>query len=54
MHIPTATWHRFNGLQESVILEFSTHHEDEDCERDSESGPIPAAEFTAMRDRAGL
>lgn len=29
--------HRFTGLANSVIIEFSTHHEDEDSYRDPES-----------------
>jgi len=41
VHIPPRTPHRFSGLEESVILEFSTHHEDEDCVREEPSGPIP-------------
>jgi mannose-6-phosphate isomerase-like protein (cupin superfamily) len=32
--------HRFTGLIESVILEASTHHEDEDSYRLSESGKV--------------
>ena len=40
-HIPPGTPHRFNGLEESVILEVSTHHEDDDCLRDEPSGPVP-------------
>ncbi len=54
VHIPTGSWHRFTGLEESVILEFSTHHEDDDCERRTESGPVPPEELAGMRQRAGL
>jgi len=32
--------HRFTPLVDSKIIEFSTHHEDEDTYRDSESGPV--------------
>jgi mannose-6-phosphate isomerase-like protein (cupin superfamily) len=32
--------HRFTPLEDSRIIEFSTHHEDEDTYRDSESGQI--------------
>ncbi len=32
--------HRFTGLIDSKILEFSTHHEDEDSYRDEVSGKI--------------
>ncbi|MBU0614629.1 MAG: cupin domain-containing protein [Nanoarchaeota archaeon] len=30
--------HRFTGLEDSEIIEFSTHHEDSDSYRDEESG----------------
>ena len=30
--------HRFTGLKDSVIIEFSTHHKDEDSYRDEVSG----------------
>ena len=32
--------HRFTGLEDSEIMEFSTHHKDEDSYRDEESGRI--------------
>jgi len=32
--------HRFTGLEETRIIEFSTHHEDTDTYRDSQSGPV--------------
>ena len=32
--------HRFTGLEDSEILEFSTHHEDSDSYRDEVSGKI--------------
>lgn len=41
IHIPTGAWHRFSGIDDSVILEFSTRHRDEDVERREVSGPIP-------------
>jgi len=41
IHIPTGAWHRFSGIDDSVILEFSTRHRDEDVERREDSGPIP-------------
>jgi quercetin dioxygenase-like cupin family protein len=34
------TKHRFTGLEDSEIIEFSTHHEDEDSYRDEESKEI--------------
>jgi mannose-6-phosphate isomerase len=53
VHIPPGTPHRFSGLEESVILEFSTRHEDEDCVRDEPSGPIPEALFRGLLEAAG-
>lgn len=38
------TWHRFHGVESSLVLEVSTHHDDEDVERLTESvmcGPPP-------------
>ena len=32
--------HRFTGIVDSVILEFSTHHEDEDSYREEDGGAI--------------
>lgn len=32
-HIPPGMWHKFQGLEESVITEFSTHHNDKDVVR---------------------
>ncbi len=34
------TKHRFTGLENSEIMEFSTHHEDEDSYRDEVSGQV--------------
>lgn len=37
--------HRFTGLEESEIIEFSTHHEDEDSYRKVESGEVGTDEI---------
>lgn len=37
--------HRFTGLTDSIIIEFSTHHEDSDSYRDVESGRINLEEL---------
>jgi quercetin dioxygenase-like cupin family protein len=34
------TKHRFTGLEDSEIMEFSTHHEDSDSYRDEVSGKV--------------
>lgn len=38
IHITPNMWHRFTGLEDSEIFEFSTHHEDEDSYRNELSG----------------
>ena len=53
VHIPPRTPHRFSGLEESVILEVSTHHEDDDCIRDEPSGRIPADLLADLLRKAG-
>ncbi len=49
-HIPPKTVHRFSGLEDSEIIEFSTHHEDEDSYRLEKSGPFDLAAWTARSD----
>lgn len=40
IHITPMLKHRFTGLENSVMIEFSTHHEEEDSYREEESGKI--------------
>jgi len=40
MHIKPNMWHRFTGIVDSQILEFSTFHMDEDSYRRSNSGKV--------------
>jgi len=42
LRLTPGTWHRFTGIEETEFFEFSTHHEDSDTYRASESGPVPA------------
>lgn len=37
--------HRFTGLEDSEIIEFSTHHEDSDSYRDEVSGKVNLEEL---------
>lgn len=37
-HIPPGMWHKFQGLEDSVITEFSTHHNDKDVVRAGQQG----------------
>jgi quercetin dioxygenase-like cupin family protein len=48
-HIHPGEKHRFTGLEDSEIIEFSTHHIEEDSYRDEASGRVPEAEFAALR-----
>ena len=40
IHIAPFVSHRFTGLEDSEIIEFSTHHEDSDSYRLTESGKV--------------
>ena len=45
VHINIGARHRFTGIEDSEIIEFSTHHEDEDSYRISNSEKISENEF---------
>ncbi|MFH1461950.1 MAG: cupin domain-containing protein [bacterium] len=45
IHIKTGMWHRFTGLSNSEIMEFSTFHMDEDSIRREPSGTIDLKEL---------
>lgn len=47
-HIQVKDSHRFTGLEDSEIIEFSTHHREDDSYRDIVSGQIPEAEFQEL------
>ena len=40
--------HRFTGLVDSEIMEFSTTHMEEDSYRDAPSGKVPDSEFSEL------
>lgn len=40
LQVPPLTIHRFTGLEDSEIFEFSTHHEDSDSYRFIDSGKV--------------
>ena len=40
VHITPNLWHRFTGLEDSEIFEFSTKHMEEDSYRKEKSGPV--------------
>ena len=43
--------HRFTGLADSEIMEFSTTHVEEDSYRDIPSGKVPEEEFASLQSR---
>jgi quercetin dioxygenase-like cupin family protein len=48
-HVPPGTVHRFSGIEDSEIIEFSTHHEEADSYRIEPSGPFDPAEARARK-----
>ena len=40
IRIKPNNWHRFTGLEDSKIIEFSTHHEDSDTYRSTSSSRV--------------
>jgi mannose-6-phosphate isomerase-like protein (cupin superfamily) len=48
-HIVARDKHRFTGLEDSEMIEFSTHHEEDDCYRDSSSEKVPEDEFENLQ-----
>lgn len=45
------TRHRFTGLEDSLIVEFSTHHEEIDSYRETESEKLSDEEFRSLLER---
>lgn len=45
IHVPTKTWHRFTGLEDVEFIEFSTHHDDADTVRHTQSEKVPPEEW---------
>lgn len=45
VHIEIGMWHRFTGIQDSEIMEFSTFHMEEDSIRREDSGKIDLKEL---------
>jgi mannose-6-phosphate isomerase-like protein (cupin superfamily) len=48
LHIPAQTWHRFWSDVGMVMLEVSTHHEDEDVERETTSDKIYTVDHSPL------
>ena len=48
VHIPTGVLHRFSALMPTKLIEFSSHHEEEDSYREIESRKIPRKEYKRM------
>ena len=47
-HVKPGDLHSFIGLEDSQIVEFSTHHEDSDSYRQSQSRKLPDEEFLTL------
>jgi hypothetical protein len=48
IHVPACIRHRFTGLKDSLIVEISTQHFEDDSYRDTESEQIPDREWISM------
>jgi rfaE bifunctional protein nucleotidyltransferase chain/domain len=48
VRVKPGTWHRFTSMRDSCIIEFSTHHEDEDSYRQTEGGKVGEENFRAL------
>ena len=50
-HVKPNERHRFTGLEDSEIFEFSTRHRENDSYREAPSGAVPTEEFRELRKR---
>lgn len=50
-HIPPGMWHKFKGLEASLLFEFSTHHSDKDVVRLGDTEAKDGADEEADEDR---
>lgn len=48
------TKHRFTGLENSEIIEFSTHHEDSDSYRGEPSGAVDLTKLKLPKQKSGV
>ncbi len=48
VHIPVGAKHRFTGIEDAEIIEFSTHHEEEDSYRVTQSEKVSEEEFEGI------
>ncbi len=53
-HIKPNLLHRFTGLEDSEIIEFSTFHMDKDSYRKEVSGKVNSEEIDALLKKAGI
>ncbi|MBI2636162.1 cupin domain-containing protein [Candidatus Peregrinibacteria bacterium] len=49
VHIPAGAYHRFTGLEDSEIMEFSTNHQENDSYRKEYSGHVEGERFVRQR-----
>lgn len=48
IRIMPGTWHRFTAVRDTIIMEFSTHHEDSDSIRHVTGGKVGEDEFRGL------
>lgn len=48
-HVKIGMWHRFTGLEDSELFEFSTFHRDHDSYRREQSGPVDLSSLEILR-----
>ena len=48
IHVAPGAWHRFTGMRDSLLIEFSTHHDDSDTVRDVVGGKMGDDEYRAL------
>lgn len=48
IRVKTGMWHRFTGIRDTYIYEFSTHHEDSDSHRRETGGKVGDDEFRVL------
>ena len=51
VHVPRNSFHRFSGLEDSKIIEFSTKHRESDSYRKTESGAFDLQEALEKLER---
>lgn len=48
IRVKPGQWHRFTGLRDTLLMEFSTHHDDDDSIRVVKGGPLDQHEYSTL------